>query len=102
MKRLNAAELDQLREMMLLDSPAAYVSIQAFKTTADRVTTALEKINGPDAVPLAIEASQQAIELLRSLVAALDGTTWSSWQTTANFASQQQAAADWLEAIGRI
>lgn len=41
---------------------------------------------------------EQSVELLRSLVAALGRTYWSSWQTIAPFVKELEAAEDFLRA----
>lgn len=40
--------------------------------------------------------SHNALEILKDLVDALDSTTWSSWQTTARFQDQLEAAREYL------
>jgi len=48
--------------------------------------------SGAELVREVEEAQQGAINALRALVAGLDATYWSSWQTTANFATQHDQA----------
>jgi hypothetical protein len=55
----------------------------------------------PDAEPRHIAVSRQSIELLEDLVVSLNRTHWSSWQATASFWKQKEAAEQWLQAIGR-
>ena len=38
-------------------------------------------------------------QLLDDLVKALDNTNWSSWQTTANFEKQLEAAREYVEKL---
>ena len=38
-------------------------------------------------------------QLLDDLVKALDSTNWSSWQTTANFEKQLEAAREYVEKL---
>ena len=48
---------------------------------------------------MVIEAMDNPNQLLDDLVKALDNTNWSSWQTTAAFEKQLDAAREYLEKL---
>ena len=49
-----------------------------------------------------IEMLPNPNHLLADLVAALNATYWSSWQNTATFANQLQAAEDYINTLKEI
>lgn len=89
------------RYTLRITSSTGYKSTSEGTCTPHQYSMAIAALNGaPHTSQKLMNQRDYLLEALTNLVAALDSTTWSSWQSTARFEDQLKAARHILDVVG--